>query len=108
MSWAPKERESVFKMRDLTTTVNTKGARAGQADVGDIINTINIILGKDTYTEENVKQSDSIGEGKLRLVVFVELLLRHKASQSQNKLWFLNSEQMDINLIQKIGKKEKK
>jgi hypothetical protein len=108
MSWAPKERESVFKMRDLTTTVNTKGARAGQADVGDIINAINIILGKDTYTEENVKQPDSIGEGKLRLVVFVELLLRHKASQSQNKLWFLNSEQMDINSIQKIGKKEKK
>jgi superfamily II DNA or RNA helicase len=108
MSWAPKERESVFKMRDLTTTVNTKGARAGQADVGDIINTINIILGKDTYTEENVKQADSIGEGKLRLVVFVELLLRHKGSQSQNKLWFLNSEQMDINSIQKIGKKEKK
>ena len=105
MSWAPKERESVFKMRDLTTTVNTKGARAGQADVGDIINTINIILGKDTYTEDNVKQADSIGEGKLRLVVFVELLLRHKAS---NKLWFLNSEQMDINSIQKIGKKEKK
>ncbi len=108
MSWAPKERESVFKMRDLTTTVNTKGARVGQADVGDIISAINIILGKDTYTEENVKQADSIGEGKLRLVVFVELLLRHKASQSQNKLWFLNSEQMDINSIQKIGKKEKK
>lgn len=108
MSWAPKERESVFKTRDLTTTVNTKGARAGQADVGDIINTINIILGKDTYTEDNVKQPGSIGDGKLRLVVFVELLLRHKGSQSQNKLWFLTSEQMAINSIQKIGKKEKK
>ena len=105
MSWAPKERESVFKMRDLKTTVNTKGARAGQAHVGVIINNINTILGKDDfYTEKNVKQADSIGDGKDRLVVFAELLLRHKAANKLNKLWFLNSEQMDINSIQKIGK----
>ena len=109
MAWVPKKEESVFKIRDISTTVNTKGARAEQADVIDIIRNLNIILGKDVYTEENIKHPDSVGEGKLRLAVLTEIILRHNsASSAQNKIWFLSSEHMDINSIQKIGKKDNK
>jgi len=78
MSWVPVMEEAVFKMRDKESTVNTTGARADQAQVKDILLKINTILGSKIYTEENVKSVDSIGEGKNRLVVLAELLLRYK------------------------------
>jgi len=151
--------ESVFKMRDKESTVNTTGARADQAQVKDILSKINAILGSKVYTEENVKNVDSIGEGKNRLVVLAELLLRYKNDvdkddfnknraslvksikngneyksgvddkdkerifkalynnkenktklddlQDAHKIWFLNEEQMNVNSIQNIGKKQK-
>lgn len=114
MSWVPAMEESVFKMRDKESTVNTSGARADQAQVKDILSKINTILGSKVYTEENVKNVDSIGEGKNRLVVLAELLLRYKNDVDKTKLdktrkiWFLNEEQMNINAIQNIGKKSKK
>ena len=110
MSWVPIMDESVFKMRDIDSTVNTTGARADQAPVKDLILKINTILGKEKfYTEDNVKSADSIGEGKNRLVVLAELLLRYNNDTDIKdlKVWFLNGEQMDINSIQNIGKKKK-
>jgi hypothetical protein len=114
MSWLPVMEEAVFKMRDKESTVNTTGARADQAQVKDILSKINTILGSKVYTEENVKNVDSIGEGKNRLVVLAELLLRYKNDVDKTKLdgsrkiWFLNEEQMNINAIQNIGKKMKR
>jgi len=114
MSWVPVMEEAVFKMRDKESTVNTTGARADQAQVKDILSKINTILGSKVYTEENVKNVDSIGEGKNRLVVLAELLLRYKNDVDKTKLdgarkiWFLNEEQMNINAIQNIGKKMKR
>ena len=155
MSWVPTMEESVFKMRDKESTVNTTGARANQAPVKDILSKINAILGSKVYTEENVKNMDSIGEGKHRLVVLAELLLRYKNDVDKDefnqkhatlvksikngdeykegvddndrerifkalyknkkldelhdayKIWFLNEEQMNVNSIQNIGKKQK-
>ena len=155
MSWVPTMEESVFKMRDKESTVNTTGARADQAPVKDILLKINAILGSKVYTEENVKNVDSVGEGKNRLVVLAELLLRYKNDvdqtefnkkrtslvqsiknsdeyksgvdkerifkalynnkenktkidelQETHKIWFLNEEQMNVNAIQNIGKKQ--
>ena len=152
MSWVPTMEESVFKMRDKESTVNTTGARADQAPVKDILLKINAILGSKVYTEENVKNVDSVGEGKNRLVVLAELLLRYKNDADQDefnkkrtslvqsiknsdeyksgvdkerifkalynnktkidelqethKIWFLNEEQMNVNAIQNIGKKQ--
>ena len=154
MSWVSAMEESVFKMRDKDSTVNTTGARADQAQVKDILLKINTILGSKVYTEENVKNVDSIGEGKNRLVVLAEVLLRYKNDadkdefnnkraaliqsiksgdeykagvddkdkerifkalynkkmdelQEIHKIWFLNEEQMNVNAIQNIGKKQK-
>ena len=113
-------------------------------------------MGSKVYTEENVKNVDSVGEGKNRLVVLAELLLRYKNDADQDefnkkrtslvqsiknsdeyksgvdkerifkalynnkenktkidelqethKIWFLNEEQMNVNAIQNIGKKQK-
>lgn len=137
MSWIPIMEESVFKIRDLKSTVNRTGARVDQAQIKDIITKINTILGDDKfYTEDNIKdiknEKTYIGEGKNRLVVMVEMLLRYKndidekkyekgkAELSENdyktkieelnnqfKIWFVTSEQMIVNSIEDIGKIKK-
>ena len=98
MSWVENQNEYVFKIRDLNDSVNKKGARVSQALMKDIIVKINTILGSPFYTNENVKTF--FGEGKNRLVVIIEILLRDFQEKSKNqKIWFLNNEQILINGI---------
>ena len=59
----------IFKIRDLTGSVNTKGANVNQALNKDIIDNINKILESDYshYTSENIKTE--VGDGKIKLIV---------------------------------------
>ena len=140
MSWIPAMDESVFKIRDLESTVNTIGARVDQAQVKDIIAKLNAIVRNNTiYTSDNIKDTKNektyIGEGKKKMVVMLEMLLRYNNDNDkikfnenkaklnvesedyktrlnelndQYKIWFISSEQIDINKIQDLGKKKKK
>jgi hypothetical protein len=139
MSWIPAMDESVFKIRDLESTVNTIGARVDQAQVKDIIAKLNAIIRDNTiYTADNIKdiknEKTYIGEGKKKMVVMLEMLLRYnndndrvkfnenkaklnvesedykmrlKEINDQYKIWFITIEQMDINKMQDLGKKKK-
>ena len=100
MEWTENQQEYVFKIRDLSDSVNKKGARVNQAQIKDIITKLNAILGKKMYDMDNIK--DYIGEGKHKLVVLIEIIIREMQSKKQdNKTWFLSNEQMIINEISK-------
>jgi len=105
MSWVENQNEYVFKIRDLNDSVNKKGARASQAIMKDIILKINAVLDAPFYTNENVKEF--FGEGKNRLVVIIEILMRDFQENSKNqKIWFLNNEQILINGILNYTRKK--
>jgi hypothetical protein len=56
------------------------------------------------YDIDNIK--DYIGEGKHKLVVLIEIIMREMQSKTQdNKVWVLSSEQMIINEIPKYVRK---
>jgi len=104
MSWVENQQEYVFKVRDITDSVNKRGARVSQANAKDIITKINAILGEPYYTAENVREF--FGEGKNRLVVIIELLIRHfQENQKNGRIWFLSNEQVLINGILQWTKK---
>ena len=100
MEWTENQQEYVFKIRDLSDSVNKKGARVNQAQIKDIITKLNTVLGEQMYDMDNIK--DYIGEGKHKLVVLIEIIIREMQSKKQdNKTWFLSNEQMIINEISK-------
>jgi hypothetical protein len=104
MEWTENQQEYVFKVRDLTDSVNKKGARVNQAQIKDIITKLNTVLNKQMYDIDNIK--DYIGEGKHKLVVLIEIIMREMQSKTQdNKVWVLSSEQMIINEIPKYVRK---
>ena len=105
MAWVENQHEYVFKIRDLNDSVNKKGARVSQALMKDIIVKINAILDTSFYTNENVKTF--FGEGKNRLVVIIEILMRNFQEKNKNqKIWFLNNEQILINGILNYTRKK--
>ena len=105
MAWVENQNEYVFKIRDLNDSVNKKGARVSQALMKDIIVKINAILDTSFYTNENVKTF--FGEGKNRLVVVIEILMRNFQEKNKNqKIWFLNNEQILINGILNYTRKK--
>jgi hypothetical protein len=100
MEWTENQQEYVFKIRDLSDSVNKKGARVNQAQIKDIITKLNILLNKQMYDMDNIKEY--IGEGKHKLVVLIEIIIREMQSKKQdNKIWFLSNEQILINDISK-------
>ena len=104
MSWNEKEKEYVFKTRDLSDSVNKIGARVSQALMKDIIIKINTILDEPYYTNDNVK--DYVGEGKNKLVIIIEIFMREFQDENvDNKIWFLTNEQMLINKIPEYKRK---
>jgi hypothetical protein len=103
MDWVDNQNEYVFKIRDLTDSVNKRGARVNQALTKDILTKINQVLGKPIYTSDNIKKI--FGEGKNRLVIVLELFIRKFQNENTNdKIWFLNYEQVLINGIMKYTK----
>jgi hypothetical protein len=104
MSWVEGQQEYVFKIRDLNDSVNKRGARVNQALSKDLITKINAILGEPMYTVENVKAF--FGEGKNRLVVILECLIREfQREKKEDKIWLLSNEQVLLNGILKYSRK---
>ena len=103
-AWVESQNEYVFKMRDITDSVNKRGARVNQATTKDIITKINAVLGEQIYTVENVV--DFFGKNKNCLVVLIEILLRHFQETKRNdKIWVLTNEQVVINGIYNWNRK---
>ena len=93
--------ESIFKIRDLESTVNTIGARVDQAQVKDIIAKLNAIVRNNTiYTADNIKDIQNektyIGEGKKKMVVILEMILWYN---NENDTIKLNEDDYSIELI---------
>jgi hypothetical protein len=98
MSWIEGQNEYTFKIRDLNDSVNKRGARVSQALTKDLITKINTILGEPLYSVENVKKF--FGEGKNRLAVILECLIREfQQSNKDDKIWLLSNEQVLLNGI---------
>lgn len=98
MSWIDGQNEYTFKIRDLNDSVNKRGARVSQALTKDLITKINTILGEPLYSVENVKKF--FGEGKNRLAVILECLIREfQQSNKDDKIWLLSNEQVLLNGI---------
>lgn len=102
MSWWEGHNEYVFKVRDLNDSVNKVGARVSQAEVKNIIKYINAILGETIYTTKNV--SGFLGEGKMKLVVLIEILMREYNESRGESIWFLDNERFMINKIKSYQK----
>ena len=104
MSWVDGQNEYVFKIRDLNDSVNKRGARVSQALSKELITKINAILGEPMYTVENVKTF--FGEGKNRLAVVLECLIRDfQREKKGKKTWLLTNEQILLNGILKYSRK---
>lgn len=114
---APLSNELMFKTRDLSKTVNKKGAVVMQAQAKDIALQLNEILGEQIYLLDN-KEEETKGKtkilniknnkkyGKNRMAVVLEILLRYFNETYKNgKVWFLTNEEMIINKIYKYEKK---
>jgi hypothetical protein len=102
VSWWEGHEEYVFKIRDLKDSGSKVGRRADQYEIKDIIIYINQILGENTY---NIKNTiEFLGEGKNKLVVLVEILLREYNNVKSDKIWYLNNEQFTINKISNFTK----
>jgi hypothetical protein len=98
MSWVESQNEYVFKIRDLNDSVNKRGARVSQALSKDLISKLNYILGEPTYSTENIKKT--FGEGKNRLAVILECLIREfQHIKKMDKIWFLTNEHIILNGI---------
>ena len=81
----------VFKIKD-TTSKRKKGARCDQSGKGNVITTINKIVGEERFTREN---SDIFNISQM--CVYEELILRFYNSIRENdKKWFLTPEEANI------------
>ena len=96
VAWWEGHDEYVFKTRDLNDSVKV-GAKVSQAQIKNIITKINKILGETVYTIVNY--IDYMGEGKTKLVVLFEILLREFNETKKDHIWFLSNEQVIVNRI---------
>jgi len=85
-----KNKEMIFKFKDITLTRNKLGARCDSAGKADIIKMLNMVLdSKDRYTQEN---TETLFQPKL--CVLLEMLLREYTRLSKNgRIYFLTPEQ---------------
>jgi hypothetical protein len=89
-----KNQYNIFKIKDMEDK-RGKGARCDQSGKSDTYGIINYILGENKYTSENTK-----GKKKIEFCVIQELLLRfYNKINKDNKVWFLNQQEVIINSI---------
>jgi len=89
----------VFKTKDMTSSRDT-GARCDEAGKPKIIQKLNMILGEEKYTNENIKaQKDSNGNiiresiDEKKLCILLEFLLRYfNLIEKDGKKYFLTPE----------------
>jgi hypothetical protein len=89
-----------FKYKDITHTRNKLGARCDSAGKHDIIDMLNKLIGRETYTNANT-------EGKLlhpHLCVILEMLLRdYTRGRKDGQIYYLTPEQSILNEITKYS-----
>jgi len=89
-----------FKYKDITHTRNKLGARCDSAGKQDIIDMLNKVIGRETYTTGNT-------EGKLlhpHLCVILEMLLRdYTRGRKDGRIYYLTPEQSILNEITKYS-----
>ncbi len=84
ISQGTKDDELVFKTKDRTNKRNT-GTRCDQAGKSNNILILNKILGKDTFTKENIKPIVEIG-----VCCIQEMILRYYNEEKPDTIWFLS------------------
>ena len=80
-----RNKEIVFKMKDLTQKRNNSGANVASAIKGDLIKMLNKVLGQERYTIEN---TDSIT--KVSLCCVLECIVRNRTTKDH--VYFLDAE----------------
>lgn len=88
-----KDKEMIFKFKDITLTRNKLGARCDSAGKADIIKMLNMVINNhdtiEVYTQENTATLF-----QPRLCVILEMLLREYTRVGKNnKVYFLTPEQ---------------
>ena len=92
------QKEMVFKIKDLNQKRNNTGARIDDAGKEKIVKFLNIILGETRYTDTNTETISQLG-----LCAILELLMRKKTQENNNKIYFLTPEQTSITEIVKFS-----
>jgi len=93
-----KDREMIFKFKDITLTRNKLGARCDSAGKADILKMLNMVVsseGVEQFTQEN-----TVGFFQPRLCVMLELILReYTRIRKHNRIYFLTPEQSIVGEI---------
>ena len=98
-----KEKEMIFKFKDITLTRNKLGARCDSAGKADIIKMLNSVVG-DVYTQENTA---TLFQPKL--CVILEILLREYTRTAKNqRVYFLTPEQSIVGEITRYSSSQTK
>ena len=91
-----KDKEMVFKIKDIRQKRNNKGARCDSARKSDVIKMINTTIGIDRYNEKNLETQYNA----LSLCVLTEFIMRHyTAIGKNNKVYFFSPEETFLNNI---------
>lgn len=94
-----KNREMVFKVKDVRSQRNNVGARCDEKRKGDVIKLVNEIIGKQMY-DANASYLN------FGFCVIMEIILRHYNDIHKNgKVYFMTPEETAINDIAKYVKK---
>lgn len=109
MSITKEGEEPLFKIRNLTSDRNKKGAVALQAQAKDIVVVLNSILGEQLYNLDNknektktqiIYKNEKVKYGKNKIIVLLEIIIRYYEDiNKEGKKWYLNNEQIVINKI---------
>ena len=84
-----RNKEMVFKTKDMTQSRNNKGARCDNAAKSDSIKLLKKIIGNDSYKDTLIFHHG--------LCVIIELLFRYKKETEPSKYYFFNPEETAIN-----------
>jgi hypothetical protein len=103
-----KNREVVFKIKDIKQKRNNKGSRVDNLGKNDIVRLLNDILEEKIYfiptkdDNANVKNQDNNADNitKIGLCVIFEFILRYYNDIDNEFVWFLDLEQAMINNIE--------
>jgi hypothetical protein len=96
-----KDKNVVFKIKNISQKRNNFGAKCINESKGDIIRVINEVVNKPLYTEENTKSIAKVGLCVILQILMVEYTLRPPRS-IQNKTYFLNPEESLLTKIVNI------
>jgi hypothetical protein len=96
-----KDKNMVFKIKNISQKRNNFGAKCINESKGDIIRVINEVVNKPLYTEENTKSISKVGLSVILQILMAEYTLRPIKS-IQNKTYFLNPEESLLTKIVNI------